>query len=190
MAHLSTLYENGSLTFSSSCEKLRNPYHFKEWKNSLYEKDWCPYIKETFNGFGNAIEYLWRYTHKIAISNSRILALTENTVTFSARGKKPGEPKRQVTLAHTEFIRRFLMHVLPSGFQKIRYYGFLNNRMKSENLKLIFKLQGHQRFKRRYAGMSLAELLKAVWNYDSSVCPACGCCDALKPAGRTYALLL
>ena len=57
MAHLSSLYENGSLTFSSSCEKLRNSYHWKEFKNKLYEMDWCPYIKETFNGFGNAIEY-------------------------------------------------------------------------------------------------------------------------------------
>lgn len=185
MAHLSTLYENGSLTFSSSCEKLRNPYHFKEWKNSLYEKDWCPYIKETFNGFGNAIEYLGRYTHKIAISNSRILALTENTVTFSARGKKPGEPKRQVTLAHTEFIRRFLMHVLPFGFRKIRYYGFLNNRMKQKNLKIIFKLQNGQRFQRRFGSMDMAELLKAVWGFDVCLCPQCGR-PSMKPLGRCY----
>lgn len=146
LAHLSSLYESGSLSFSSSCEKLRNSYHWQEWKNDLYEKDWCPYIKETFNGFGNAIEYLGRYTHKIAISNSRILDLTGDTVTFSARGKKPDEPKRQITLQHTEFIRRYLMHVLPSGFQKIRYYGFLNNRMKYTNLKVIFKLQNGQRF--------------------------------------------
>ena len=84
--------------------------------------DWCPYIKATFNGFGNAIEYLGRYTHKIAISNSRILSVSQDSVTFSARGKKPGEPKRQITLEHTEFIRRYLMHVLPFGFQKIRYW--------------------------------------------------------------------
>lgn len=127
MAHLDSLYKNGSLFFSSSCKDLLNSYRWKEWKNDLYEKDWCPYIKETFNGFGNAIEYLGRYTHKIAVSNSRILDLTEDEVTFSARGKKPGEPKRQITLKHTEFIRRYLMHVLPSGFQKVRYYGFLNN---------------------------------------------------------------
>lgn len=81
--------------------------------------DWCPYIKETFNGFGNAIEYLGRYTHKIAISNGRIISATEDEVTFSARGKKPGDPKREITLKHAEFIRRYLMPVLPSGFQKI-----------------------------------------------------------------------
>lgn len=185
MAHLSSLYESGPLTFSSSCEKLRNPYSWKEWKNKLYEIDWCPYVKETFNGFGNAIEYLGRYTHKIAISNSRILSLTEDTVTFSARGKKPGDPKRQITLQHTEFIRRYLMHVLPSGFQKIRYYGFLNNRMKHKNLKVIFKLQNGQRFKQRFAGMSMAELLKAVWSFDICMCPECGH-PAMKQLGRCY----
>ena len=185
MAHLSSLYKSGSLTFSSSCEKLRNPYHWKEWKNSLYEMDWCPYIKETFHGFGNAIEYLGRYTHKIAISNSRILSVSDDTITFSARGKKPGEPKRQITLDHTEFIRRYLMHVLPSGFQKIRYYGFLNNRYKTRNLKLIFKLQGRQRFKAKYTNLSMAELLKAVWNLDIHICPECGCCS-MQHIGRTY----
>ena len=185
MAYLSSLYENGSLAFSSSCEDLRNPYHWKEWKNRLYGRDWCPYIKETFNGFGNAIEYLGRYTHKIAISNSRILSVSEDTVTFSARGKKPDEPKRQITLSHTEFIRRYLMHVLPSGFQKIRYYGFLNNRYKTRNLKRIFKLQGHQRFKARYTGLSMTDLLKTIWNLDIHTCPECGCCS-MQHIGRTY----
>ena len=185
MACLSSLYENGVLTFSSSCEKLRNSYHWKEWKNSLYGMDWCPYIKETFNGFGNAIEYLGRYTHKIAISNSRILSVSDDTVTFSARGKISGEPKRQITLDHTEFIRRYLMHVLPSGFQKIRYYGFLNNRYKARNLKLIFKLQGCQRFKAKYIHLSMAELLKTVWNLDIHICPECGCCS-MQHIGRTY----
>lgn len=142
MAHLSSLYESGSLNFSSSCEKLRNPYIWKEWKNRLYKKDWCPYIKETFNGFGNAMEY-------------------------------------------TEFIRRYLMHVLPSGFQKIRYYGFLNNRMKHKNLKLIFKLQNGQHFKQRFAGMGMAELLKAVWKFDIRLCPECGSA-AMKQLGRCY----
>lgn len=132
------------------------------------------------------MEYLGRYTHKIAISNSRILNLTEETVTFCARGKKPGEPKRRITLEHTEFIRRYLMHVLPSGFQKIRYYGFLNNRMKYKNLKLIFKLQNGQRFKQRFASMSMAELLKAVWKFDIRLCPECGH-SAMKQLGRCYA---
>lgn len=129
LAYLNTFHENKKLIFSSSCKDLQNSYRWKEWKNALYEKDWCPYVKETFNGFGNAIEYLGRYTHKIAISNSRIQSVTRDHTTFTARGKKPGDCRREITLTNTEFIRRCLMHVLPSGFQKVRYYGFLNNRM-------------------------------------------------------------
>lgn len=82
---LDSLYKNGGLTFCTSCEKLRNSYEWSEFRNDLYEKDWCPYIKETFNGFGNAIEYLGRY----AISNSRILSVDQQQVSFSARGKSP-----------------------------------------------------------------------------------------------------
>lgn len=185
LAGLDTLYKNGKLSFSSSCEDLRNSYNWNERKNNLYQKDWCPYIKETFNGFGNAIEYLGRYAHRIAISNSRILSVTETDTTFSARGRKPGEAPREITLGNEEFIRRFLMHVLPAGFQKIRYYGFLNNRMKSKNLKVIFTLQGYQKFKRRYTDLSIAELLLAIWNFDIRICPDCGHAT-MKQLGRNY----
>lgn len=185
LAGLQQLFRDKKLVFSSSCEKLKNSYEWSAFRNSLYEKDWCPYLKETFNGFGNALEYLGRYTHKIAISNNRIVSVDERNVTFTARGKRPGEPRRTITLSNTEFIRRYLMHVLPSGFQRIRYYGFLNNRYKSRNLKLIFKLQGHQRFREQYSGLSIAELLKVIWNFDIRVCPECGCCN-MKQAGRTY----
>ena len=186
LALLDALHQQKKLVFSTSCKALLDPFEWKIFKKRLYGKDWCPYIKETFNGFGNAIEYLGRYTHRIAISNNRILSVTETEVTFSARGKKSGDPKRQVTLSHEEFIRRFLMHVLPAGFQKIRYYGFLNNRMKSRNLKLIFRIQGCQRFRQRYTGLSMVELLKAVWNIDLAVCPKCGCAS-MQHLGRSHA---
>ena len=105
--------------------------------------DWCPFIKETFNGFGNAIEYLGRYTHKIAISNSRILSVTESETTFfSKRGKNPGEPKRTVTLKNQEFIRRFFDACTPLWISEIRYYGFLNNRMKTKKSKIDFQTPG------------------------------------------------
>ena len=117
--------------------------------------------------------------------NSRLISVDNQQVSFSARGRKPGEPRRTVTLENTEFIRRYLMHVLPCGFQKIRYYGFLNNRGKSKNLKLIFTLQGHQRFQARYVHLSMAELIKAVWKIDIRVCPECGC-FGMQSIGRTY----
>lgn len=78
-----------------------------------------------------------------------------------------------------------MMHVLPSGFQKIRYYGFLNNRKKRKNLRVIFQLQNGQRFKQRYQGMTMAELLKAVWNFDICLCPACGR-SSMKQLGKCY----
>lgn len=186
LAGLQSFYEKGKLAFSSSCETLRNSYQWSAFRDSLYRKDWCPYIKETFNGFGNAMEYLGRYTHKVAISDSRILSVAEQKVSFSARGRQPGEPRRTITLPNTEFIRRYLMHVLPSGFQKIRYYGFLNNRGKRKNLKLIFKLQGHQRFRAKYTGLSMAELLKTIWDVDIHTCPVCSG-NRMCSIGRTYA---
>lgn len=185
LALLDSYYQSGKLVFSNACSCLRNSYEWKELKNKLYNIDWCPYIKETFNGFGNAIEYLGRYTHKIAISNSRILSVNESETTFSARGKIPGEPKRIIVLNNEEFIRRFLLHVLPSGFQKIRYYGFLNNRTKKKKLELIFKLQGYQKFKSRFTGMTMAELIEAVWKVNIHVCKICGCMH-MNPVGRTH----
>lgn len=182
--YLQKYYEAGKLAFSS-CADLKNSYCWNEFRDDLYNKDWCPYIKETFNGFGNAIEYLGRYTHRIAITNTRIQSVTKSQVTFSARDYKSGETKA-ITLENVEFIRRFLMHVLPSGFQKIRYYGFLNNRTKTGNLKIIFKLQGYQKFKQRYIGLSIAELLKEDWNYDIHICPVCGC-NSMTHLGRSYA---
>ena len=174
LALLDRLYKDGLLSFPKTCDELHNSYSWNGFRDSLYHKDWCPYIKETFNGFGNAIDYLGRYTHRIAISNSRILSVSDSSVSFSARGKRPGDPKRTVTLTKREFIRRFLLHVLPSGFQKIRYYGFLNNRTKSKNLDLIAKLQNRRRMKARYAGLSMREFLRAAWNIDICLCPNCG----------------
>lgn len=149
-------YQKGTLCFSASCQKLLHAYEGAAFQNGLYEKDWRPFIKETFNGFGNTIEYLGRYTHKITIPNSRIRSVTESKAAFSARGRKPGELQRKIPLENKGFIRRFLMHLLPPGFQKIRYYGFLSNRMKAKNLKLIFRFQRYQKFKRRYADLTLA----------------------------------
>lgn len=186
LAYLGQMYRNNELIFSGSCCGLRNSYTWNDLRNALYSKDWCPYIKETFNGFGNAIEYLGRYTHRIAITNTRILSVSENEVVFAAKDYKTGQ-KENLTISCREFIRRFMMHVLPSGFQKIRYYGFLNNRSKQKNLTIIFRLQGHQKFQSMLTDMSMSDILKTVWNYDISICPCCGKAS-MRHAGRTYAL--
>jgi len=187
LAGLQSLYEMNQLVFPRNQRSYKNTYEWNTFRNSLYRKEWIPHIKETFNGFGNAIEYLGRYTHRIAISNSRIVEITDQTVTFTAKDYRTGEAK-EVTLTGVEFIRRFLTHVLPSGFQKIRNYGFLNNRCKSANLKLISKLTGKQLFKSAYTGMKMEELLLAVWDINIHICPACGC-EHLMHAGRVLPML-
>ena len=186
LALLQELYDSNKLHYSGSCKKLKNSYEWNEFHSSLYEIQWVPFIKETFNGFGNAMDYLGRYTHRIAISNGRIKQVTDTHVTFWAKDYRTKEVK-DVTITHVEFIRRFLMHVLPRGFQKIRYYGFLNNRYKKKNLKLIAKLTGKQLFRSLYAGLKTNELLLTIWNIKVHLCPICGG-EHLRHAGRTYPL--
>jgi hypothetical protein len=188
LALLKRLYNENSLSFSQSCNNLQNQKDWDRFINLLYEKDWVPYIKETFNGNGNAIDYLGRYTHKIAISNSRIKEVTDNDVTFFAKDYRTGR-RNEITLSHLEFMRRFLMHVLPKGFQKIRYYGFLSNRFKKDNLNLIALILGKKLFCATLKTMKRDELLKTLWNIDVNICPCCGGYN-MRHAGRVYPLRL
>ena len=173
LAELQKLYQQEKLIFSRSCEKMKNGYYWREFRDSLYQKDWCPYIKETFNGFGNAIDYLGRYTHRIAISNSRIISTDGGMVSFRAKDYRTNENK-VVTITHQEFMRRFLQHVLPKGFQKIRYYGLLANRMKKKRLGIVFRIQNHRRFKSKYTGMEQDVMLYEMFHIDVHICPCCG----------------
>ena len=182
--HLKTLYSRDALRIPDSCSVLSAPSCWQSFINDLFEKDWCPFIKETFNGMGNAIEYLGRYANRIAITNSRIISVSDDRTVFSARDYRTGKTI-DVTLSNEEFIRRFLMHVLPKGFQKIRYYGFLCNRSKKRLLRIIFDLQGHQRFQQKFLGLSIAEVLREAWGYDIRICRCCGCLS-MRPAGRTF----
>ena len=170
---LDKYFKDGLLVFHGDDRSLEIPAEWSLFRDSLYRKDWCPYIKETFNGFGNAIDYLGRYTHRIAISNSRVTEVTDSTVTFNARDYRTGKTV-SVTVTHEEFIRRFLLHVLPKGFQKIRYYGLLNNRLKSKLLKIVFNIQKHRRAESKYTGMNTAERIFAMFGIDIHVCPCCG----------------
>lgn len=183
---LNLLYRKNELHFPGSCQKLCNRYAWAELKNRLYRKEWNVQIKETFNGNGNAIEYLGRYANRIAITNTRIQQVTETEVTFSAKDYRTGE-KKSVTITCEEFIRRFMMHVLPSGFQKIRYYGFLNNRWKNRNLTIIFNIQGHRKFQAYLSSLPMDEILLKVWNYNIHTCPECGC-NSMRHCARTFAM--
>lgn len=172
LAELEKAWQSKALILLGNTEKLRNFYSWKEFKDSLYKKKWVAFVTETFNDKGNAIEYLGRYCHRVAISDSRILSVSEKEVLFTARGEE-GRQSRVITVTSEEFIRRFLLHVLPRGFQKIRYYGYLNNRSRKNNLILLFNLQGYRQYIQKYKNMTKAEILLKVWEHDVAECPHC-----------------
>lgn len=169
---LEKLYQSGTLEIPSELASLENPADWNGFRNHLYTQKWVAHVKETFNGNGNAIEYLGRYTNKIAITDSRILSVSEDAVTFTVRGGD-GKQSETVTITPVEFVMRFLLHVLPKGFQKIRYYGYLNNSRRKNNLILIFNLQGYRQFLQKYKGMDSAAVILAKWGYDICACPYC-----------------
>lgn len=134
-------YNNGSLiTIPKSCEELNDPNHFKSFLNILYTKKWVVYTKQPFENPDSVIKYLGRYTHKVAISNQRIVEITDNTVTFRYKDYADNDKLKTMTLAGAEFIRRFLMHILPLQFVKIRHYGIIANRSRKDSLKLCKSL--------------------------------------------------
>ena len=117
-------------------------YDFPKIVDGCYKKEWVVYCKPPFKTAACVVEYLGRYTHRVAISNNRILSIKNGFVTFKWRDYKDGSKQKVMTVSAEEFIRRFLMHILPSGFMKIRHYGFLGNRNKLSKLKLC-KIQTH-----------------------------------------------
>ena len=175
MEKLRAYHASGELVIPDSCWDLKVPDRWYAFVSKLYGMDWCPYIKETFNGFGNAIKYLGRYTHRVAISNGRITDMTDDTVTFWYRDYRDNSSRKEMTLTHEEFIRRFLMHVLPKRFQKIRYYGFLANPVKKKKLKTLFDLQGEQMFKAKFSRDTPKDvILTELLSVDVHICPCCG----------------
>lgn len=169
---LNVAYTQKRLNLPGRLDYLNDPNTWYRFKSVLYRAKWVAHVEETFNGRGNALQYLGRYIFKIAITDSRIVSVSEQEVVFTARG----DDKRQSRPVHVtplEFVKRFLLHVLPKGFQKVRYYGFLNNRFKKNNLTRIFNLQGFRRYLRKYKDCKPAEIILDRWNHDITVCPRC-----------------
>ena len=137
----------------------------------MYNKDWIVYCKEPFKNANCVIQYLGRYTHRVAISNERIVAVTEDDVTFKWRDYKDKNKMKEMTVTIEEFIRRFLLHILPPHFMKIRYYGILGNRNKKKELlkcKILTRTKIYQKEK-----LPIPELLKKVLGNDFNLCPHC-----------------
>ena len=171
---LKRLWEEEKLEFHGTAEKHRNHYAFKELLNTCYSKEWIPYCKKTFNGAQTVIKYLGKYTHRIAISNHRIVRMDKNTVTFSVKDYKKEGKWKELTLPGVEFIRRFLMHVPPKRFMRIRHYGLLASRMKAKKLSLCRNLLGCKKYISVMREMTSQEMLKHLWGIDVCCCKTCG----------------
>ncbi len=142
--HVRRAFEKGELEFHGQLEPLADPPAFIRLLNSTKKKkSWNVYAKRPFGGPAQVFEYLGRYTHRVAISNHRIRKIANGKVVFMAKNRKKNKPYR-VTLDATEFLRRFTLHILPSGFKKIRFFGFLSNTNKKWALKAIRNSIGQQ----------------------------------------------
>jgi hypothetical protein len=172
LALLGEAYELGKLSFYGDMAEYNYDQFFQEYLNFLRRKEWVVYSKETFNGPEVVIEYLGRYTHRIAISNNRILSIDNGNVTFKWKDYRDGKQKI-MTITAEEFIRRFLLHVLPSGFMKIRYYGILSNRNKSTELVKCRIAAKYTISKSEFKNMSTVDIIKTLTGKDITQCPCC-----------------
>jgi len=136
LAFLAAAFRNKKLRFSGTTAHLANPVAFDRLYRQLKSKTWVVYAKRPFGGPAHVIKYLARYTHRVAVSNGRLIAMRDGLVTFRWRDSADGNQQKLVTLDAVDFIHRFLLHILPSGFVKIRHFGFLANRNRREALGL------------------------------------------------------
>ena len=174
LEELKLLWEDEKLQFYGSSEKYRNHYVFQELLDTCYSMEWVPYCKKTFNGAQSVINYLGKYTHRIAISNYRIISMDEHTVTFSVKDYHNEGKWKNLTLSGIEFIRRFLMHVPPKRFVRIRHYGLLCSRTKNKKLTLCRNLLGCQKYLSKLCEMEMPEMLEHLYGIKVCICKTCG----------------
>jgi hypothetical protein len=144
LAGLKTLYRRKKLRCGGPAAGLAAPKQFAKLLRRLHRQDWVVYAKPALGGPVQVLRYLGRYTHRVAISNHRLLSFDGERVTFRWKDYAHGGKQRKMTLQATEFLRRFFLHVLPKGFVRIRHFGFLANRFRARRLPLAQLLLTHQ----------------------------------------------
>jgi hypothetical protein len=139
---LKSLFRRKKLAFHGSLAWLAEPRSFARFLHTLHQHKWVVYVKKPFGGPEHVLHYLARYTHRVAISNHRLIGMEDGKVTFRWKDYAHGAKKRKMTLAAEEFIRRFLLHVLPKGLVRIRHYGWMANRCRRQRAALCRALLG------------------------------------------------
>jgi putative transposase len=140
IAGLKRAFRDGKLSFPGSLRPLAEEKAFRSFLRSLFHHDWVVYAKRPFGGPQHVLHYLARYTHRVAISNHRIVNVADGQVTFRWKDYARGSKQRTMVVSGEEFLRRFLLHVLPRGFVRIRFFGFLANRRRKQLLPLCRRL--------------------------------------------------
>ena len=147
---------------------------FAKLINDLKTKKWLMYAKRPFAGPEQVLEYLGRYTHRVAISNHRIVSIDDGRITFSYKDRSDDSKTKLITLKADEFIRRFLLHILPQRFVKIRYFGFLFNRDRLKNIELIRKLTAAVAIFTEKVEETVQQIMLRITGVDITLCPHCG----------------
>jgi len=168
-------FNQDRLKFYGKISHLSNPESFSQLIKKCFNSEWVVYAKPPFGGAEKVLDYLGRYTHRIAISNNRLLRVKDGKVSFSWRNYRQENKVQTMTLEAEEFIRRFLLHVLPSGFMRIRYFGFLSNRHRTEKLKRCRKLlHVHQTaVKSPIKSLDWKERYESLTGKPVDLCPFC-----------------
>ena len=173
LAGLQQALTEGQLQFPHPAASQATAEAFSSLIQSLRTKDWNVYAKKPFSSPEKVLDYLGRYTHRVAISNHRILSVENGQVTFTYRDRKNGNTLKSLTLQAGVFIRRFLLHALPSGFMRIRHFGFLANRSKKQNLSCCRQLLGLAAPPAPPPPKPVLELMRELTGVDFSRCPHC-----------------
>jgi len=166
-------FTTGQLLFAGSLASLADPEAFATWLRGLRQHDWVVYAKRPFAGPTQILEYLGRYTHRVAISNERLVSHTDGVVRFRWKDYADGDRVKIMTLAAEEFIRRFLLHVVPGGFVRIRHFGFLANRTRRAKLARCRALLHQPPSPATAAIESAPALMLRLTGIDIERCPLC-----------------
>ena len=172
MEGLQAAFDNKALQFPGRTAPLQSPSGFKALKGKLWSTEWVVYSKPPFSGPETVLEYMARYTHRVAISNHRIQKCEQGKVTFSYRNRKKDKTEK-MTLDAIEFIRRFLLHVVPRNFMRIRHFGLFANRCKKKNISLCQAFLNAGRSNTASIQKSVEDIMYALTGEDIRCCPVC-----------------
>ena len=166
--------KEGNIGLHGVLKKYSDQVSWNKLVNTLYNTDWVIYAKQTFNHTEDVVKYLGNYTHRLAISNKRIIDISNKQVCFRYHDRKDDNKIKKIVVSHSEFIRRFMLHAVPCKFMRIRHYGFLSNSLKGKVLPIIMSFLGKEvSEKNTPKSKHWYDIIESLTGKDPTVCPIC-----------------